>query len=117
MMRSWGGRAFLALLAVGAVMLVIGIVNPNVGVGSAPAPAPTEVSAGVVIANCERVIRDHLISPGSMRVVRPRARAYEHASSWGYAVRVDSQNALGALLRSSWECTVSGDRVSVQQVR
>lgn len=71
-----------------------------------------------VVANCQNLVKEHLTSPGTMDVVRPLPRARQTSPGvWRYDFLVDSENGLGALLRSSWSCTVRGGRVDVTRVR
>lgn len=98
----------LALLGAAAFVVLAVVLTPWVTSGTQPPVSGQEagVRARVEIA-CEREVRSLLVSPGTMRVIgrNPPTRA---GDTWVYEFGVDSQNALGGLVRSDWTCVYNG---------
>ena len=76
-------------------------------------PGGREVSAALAKNLCQDVIKDQLISPSTARFPSVSSSDYRLPSrvgnTWRGTIAVDSQNALGAMIRSTWSCEVSGD--------
>lgn len=108
-----GARTFAVWLIAlaGVVWLFTLLPTPE----EAPVSTPT-VSRASVEAACRTTVQARLVSPGSMRAVSGGDRAVEISDgSWIYTFAVDSQNAMGGLLRSRWLCRMAGDVVTVSQ--
>lgn len=99
--------------------LVLGVAITTWLARDAEPPTRTEpvVDRYDVELNCERVVRDNLVSPATMRVAPGNGASSLGAGAWRYEFEVDSQNSFGALIRSRWSCFVTGDNVTVEQLQ
>lgn len=70
---------------------------------------------------CEGKVKDQLVSPGSAKFAGRSSSEWSDpvrsGNTWRHTVVVDSQNALGGLLRSRWLCILDGtaDTITVTQ--
>ncbi len=70
--------------------------------------APTDPSSQVVVA-CREWVREKLRAPGTADFAGELA-VQDAVGRWTVTGSVDSENAFGALLRSTWTCTATRDR-------
>lgn len=108
-------------------LVIIAIITLFIWLGSrddasSTSPSPSEiitlpngdtVDASLAIVLCRDHIRDQLLSPASAEFPGPFSDEYTRPSrvgnTWQNTMHVDSQNAFGALLPSSWFCEINGD--------
>lgn len=74
-----------------------------------------EAAPGSVPLRCERAVEGQLVSPGTMRRVAASAPVAVDGE-WRVTIDVDSQNAMGALVRTSWGCSLDTDSLAVTSV-
>src|SRR5690554_6608015 len=88
---AWiGGIALLALLAA--------LIAPRT-------PETTALTEFDVRTRCDAAIKERLVSPASVQRVA-QSDVERIGNRWRWTVEIDSQNALGALVRSKWGCSV-----------
>ncbi len=94
---------FVAVFALFIFLSVMGRRDMNDG-------TPDAVGVRVV---CERLIKERLASPGSAAFPGPlggdRTNPEPDGSGWVWTSYVDSQNRLGATLRTHFTCRVEND--------
>lgn len=101
--KKTAGCLWLALLVIGVPAACAVLLSSN---GSSDWE-PTTVEARLI---CEDWVRDRLRAPGTARF----NNGDETGSAGNYTITgtVDSENGFGALLRSSWECSIRWDDAS-----
>lgn len=114
-----GCLIFIAIIAV--VGIIIWATSGNNG-SSASSSAREQVvtlpngdTVNDTLANvlCRDQIRDQLRSPSTAEFPSPFSSDYtrptKSGNTWRNTIRVDAQNAFGAMVRSQWFCEVNGD--------
>lgn len=84
-------------------------------------PNGTTISSSEAVVRCRNMIRDQLLSPASARFPGPFSDRYTRpvrsGNTWRYTAHVDSQNAFGATLPSSWSCVLNGDTGEISVIQ
>lgn len=67
---------------------------------------------------CQKIVASQLTSPGSAKFVTVDSTQFKSiAGVRTYAAYVDSQNALGAILRTHFRCSIDGDNVTLDYIK
>ena len=76
-------------------------------------PNGTTITSSEAVVRCRDIIRAQLLSPSSASFPGPFSDRYTRPTRsgnvWRYIAHVDSQNAFGATLPSSWNCVLDGN--------
>jgi len=84
-------------------------------------PNGTTITSSEAVVRCRDIIRRQLLSPSSAKFPGPFSDRYtrpvKSGNVWRYVAHVDSENAFGATLPSSWSCVLDGNtgEISVSQ--
>lgn len=95
---------------------VLGVVLAALFFAPGKSAEPEVTSRLDVMTACDVAVSRRLVSPGSMNRVNWSEPTLE-AGRWRYVVEVDSQNAMGGLLRSRWGCSVDHNTGQVTDLR
>lgn len=92
----------------GVVVLAVLLVIAGIWFASCSTPKPYDANnSAEVIAQCEAQITEHLKSPSTAKFHSTSSSTGE--TTWTVNGTVDSQNGFGAMVRSTYECSVTVD--------
>ena len=101
------GRIVAVIGIIVAAFVLIGIFVPVPGAGGkADVPSLSQMTTEAK-AQCREAVKDQLKSPASAKFSDETVTGSEPDAVWFVSGSVDSQNSYGALLRSSFECSVT----------
>ena len=98
------GCLIFFLCVIGAIVLIVVIATLS-SRGSSHPGNDNQLSAR---KDCERLVESRLKAPSTAKF---SSTATKSSGEWHVAGTVDSQNSFGAMVRSSFTCTVTDDRV------
>lgn len=114
-----GCLIFIAIIAVvGIIIWATSGSNDSSTSSSTPEQVVTLPNGDTVndtLANvlCRDQIRDQLRAPSTAEFPNPFSSDYtrptKSGNTWRNTIRVDAQNAFGAMVRSQWFCEINGD--------
>jgi len=78
---------------------------------AALAPKHARMPSGMRVS-CEAAATEMLVSPSTAKI-GARSTPAQYGNEWRYGFTTDSQNAFGAMVRTSWVCVDDGGAVSV----
>lgn len=110
------------LILIGLIVIVGIIIGVSTSGGSGSSSSTAEaitlpngdtVESTLATVLCRDHVRDQLLSPASAEFPGPFSSNYREptraGNTWNQVITVDSQNAFGAMIPSTWDCVVNGD--------
>ncbi len=120
------GQGCLIFIAIIVLIVVAITVWPSSGSSSTSQeaitlPNGTTITSSEAVVRCRGMIRDQLVSPSSAKFPGPFSDRYtrpvKSGNAWRYVAHVDSQNAFGATLPSSWNCVLDGNTGEISVIQ
>lgn len=110
-MNMKGSGCLIGILLV----IILGVMFFNQEPAETPAATADDYKFNVMVA-CEKLVKENLKSPATMRTPGHNLPVQTRPGVWRYEFPVDAQNSFGALIRSTFRCDVADGHVTVKEL-